>query len=636
MSTKEIKTACNRDCPDACGMIAAVEDGRVVELKGDPDHPVTRGFLCYRTNRFLKRQYHPDRLTAPLIREGDSFRIASWDEVLDRIASTMLTVRDESGPAAILHYRSGGSLGLMKHVTDTFFERFGPTAVKGGDICSGAGEAAQETDFGLSDSNDLSDLLNSRTIVLWGKNPYVSNVHLLPVLKEAKERGARIVSIDPVRHKGADLADLVLQPRTGGDLALALGVAYRLFNNVGIDPAAGEYCDHLPEYQRLVHSRTLPEWAAMADVPVNGLEAFAEMYADGPSAIQIGWGMQRRRNGSTIVRAVDALAAVSGNIGVPGGGASFYFQRRAAFDTSFQKGKAAAPRLIPEHSLGRSILSAEPQVRMVWVTCGNPVATLPDSHATGEALRTRDLTVVVDSFLTDTARCADIVLPVTTMLEDDDLIGAYGHHWLAEVTPVADAPGEVKTDYGIVQALAPRVGLNGEFQEPVRAWKERMLSKDTLDALPAGAVRNPAAPRVLFHDRKFPTASGKVNLLHDPDLAIPEPPPDFPLQLMALSTRKAQCAQWEGEEPQGPIVATVHPDSAARFAEGDVAVVESEIGTLGVRLKFDDRQRPGLVLVDKCGWLSSGRSANAITPAWETDAGGGAAYYETPVRIRPA
>ncbi|MBD3869585.1 MAG: molybdopterin-dependent oxidoreductase [Acidobacteria bacterium] len=636
MSTKEIKTACNRDCPDACGMIARVEDGRVVELRGDPEHPVTRGFLCYRTNRFLKRQYHPDRLTTPLVREGDSFRKASWDEVLDRIATTMKTIRDESGPTAILHYRSGGSLGIMKHVTDTFFERFGPTAVKGGDICSGAGETAQITDFGLSDSNDLSDLLNSRTIVLWGKNPHVSNVHLLPVLKEAKENGARIVTIDPVRHKGAGLADLVLQPRTGGDLALALGVAHRLFDHDGIDPETSEYCDHFPEFERLVRSRTLPEWAAMADVPVNGLEAFAEMYAEGPAAIQIGWGMQRRRNGSTIVRAVDALATVSGNIGIPGGGASFYFQRRGAFDTSFQKGNAVAPRLIPEHSLGRSILSADPKVRMVWVTCGNPVATLPDSHATAEALRTRDLTVVVDSFLTDTARSADIVLPVTTMLEDDDLVGAYGHHWIAEVTPVVQAPGEVKTDYEIVQALAPKVGLKGEFQEPVKAWKEKMLNTDNLSALVTGAIRNPGAPQVVFADRTFPTASGKVNLLHDPDLAIPNPPPDYPLQLMALSTRKAQCAQWEGEEPEGPIVATVHPDSAPGFTGGDVAALESEMGTLGVQLKFDDRQRIGLVLVDKCGWLSSGQSANAITPAWETDAGGGAAYYETPVRIRPA
>ena len=633
---KEIRTACNRDCPDGCGMIATVDDGRIIELKGDPDHPVTRGFLCYRTNRFLSRQYHPDRITTPLVREGDGFRQASWVEVLDRIAAAMLKIREESGPGAILHYRSGGSLGIMKHVTDLFFERFGPTAVKGGDICSGAGEAAQVADFGVSESSDLSDLLNSRTIVLWGKNPHAGNVHLIPVLKDAKKNGTRIVLIDPVRHKGVDLADLVLQPKPGGDLALALGVANWLMDNNGLDPEASEYCDHLPQYQRLIRSRTSDEWAKMADVTGDQLEAFARLYAEGPSAIQVGWGMQRRRNGAAIVRALDALAAVSGNLGIPGGGSSFYFQRKAAFDLSFQKGSAAAPRLIPEHSLGRSILDADPMVRMVWVTCGNPVATLPDSHATMEALKTRELTVVADSFLNDTARCAHIVLPVTTMLEDDDLIGAYGNHFIAEVHPVVSPPGEVKTDYDIVRALAPKVGLNGEFSRPVRAWKEQMLGKDTLNALADGGVRNPGAPQVLFQGRNFPTPSGKVNLLHDPDLEIPDPPPDYPLQLMALSTRKAQCAQWEGQEPEGPIIAIVHPDSAPHCVDGELAELESAIGTLSVRLKFEPGQRIGLVLVDKCGRLSTGRSANAITPAVETDAGGGAAYYETPVRIRPA
>ena len=138
----DVKTACNRDCPDACGIVATVEDGRVTGLRGDPDHPVTRGFLCYRTNRFLARQYDPGRLTAPLVRRDGALRPASWDEALDRVATSLLAIRDESGPGAILHYRSGGSLGLMKHVVDAFFEAFGPVAVKSGDICSGAGEHA--------------------------------------------------------------------------------------------------------------------------------------------------------------------------------------------------------------------------------------------------------------------------------------------------------------------------------------------------------------------------------------------------------------------------------------------------------------------------------------------------------------
>ena len=182
-----VHTACNRDCGDACSIVATVSDNRVTKLAGDPDHPVTKGFLCHRTSRFLERQYSPDRLTTPLVRNDDGFEPASWDEVLDRISRTMLRFREESGPASILHYRCGGSMGIMKLVTDYFFEKFGPVTVKTGDVCTGAGDAAQEADFGKVDSHDLFDLLNSKTIILWGKNPYISQVHLLPVLREAQK-----------------------------------------------------------------------------------------------------------------------------------------------------------------------------------------------------------------------------------------------------------------------------------------------------------------------------------------------------------------------------------------------------------------------------------------------------------------
>ncbi|HVQ35116.1 MAG TPA: molybdopterin-dependent oxidoreductase, partial [Candidatus Bathyarchaeia archaeon] len=361
-----VRTTCNRDCPDACGIVATVEDGRITKIQGDPDHPVTRGFLCYRTSRFLERQYDPDRLTTPLMRRGDGFVPVSWDDALDRIAETMLRIKSESGPAAILHYRSGGSLGLVKFLSDRLFGLFGPTAVKSGDICSGAGDAAQLTDFGEEDSNDLFDLLNARTIVLWGKNPHVSSVHVLPVIQEAKAKGTRVITIDPVRHRGADLADLYVQPRPGGDIALALGVARRLFEAGRMDPAAPTYCDHHDAFRAAAFSRSAPEWAELADVTPGEIEAIADLYGDGPSAILVGWGMQRRTHGSAIVRTLDALAAVSGNVGVEGGGVSFYFKRRGAFDTT-SMATGEPPRALPEPLLGRALLEAsDPPVRMVW------------------------------------------------------------------------------------------------------------------------------------------------------------------------------------------------------------------------------------------------------------------------------
>lgn len=639
MASTEIRTACTRDCPDACEIVATVRDGRIESLRGSKEHPVTRGFLCYRTNRFLERQYDPERLTRPLLRRGDSFEPIGWDEALDLAAETMLRIRRESGPEAIFHYRSGGSLGIMKHVTDYFFERFGPVARKSGDVCTGAGDLAQMLDFGHEDSHDLFDLLNSRTILLWGKNPYAGNVHLLPVLREAKAKGARLVLIDPVRHRTAELCDVVIQPHPGGDIALALGVARCMFERGLADPAASGYCDHFEAFRAICYAREPAEWAALAGVRAEEIETVARLYGDRPAALLVGWGMQRRAKGCATIRAVDALGAISGNLGIPGGGVSFYFWRRSAFDLSFQRGEAGAPRLIPEPLLGPGILEArDPEIRMVWVTAGNPVAMLPDSHAVARALATRELTVVVDSFLTDTARAAHLVLPTTTMLEDDDLVGAYGHHWIAEVRPVVPPPPEVRTDYEILRSLAGRVGLNGEFSGDVASWKRRLLAPvaadgATLEALAAGPVKHPRAPRVLFADRRFPTASGKVNLIHELDPAPPEVTGERPLFLMALSVDRSQGSQWSSREQRGPATATVHPESAPGFQDGEAAQVESAHGALEVVLRFDPRQRRDVLIMDKGGWLRAGRCANALVPAAVSDAGGCAVYYDTPVRL---
>src|SRR5258706_3345931 len=236
MAVETHRTVCNRDCPDACGLVATVEDGKLIRLGGDPDHPVTNGFICYRTSHFPEKQNSPDRVTTPLLRKGGNLVPATWDEALAFLADRLLAIRAESGPAAILHYRSGGSLGMLKHLVDYFFELFGPVTVKRGAICSGAGDAAQETDFGEEESHDVFDILKSRSILLWGKNAYVSNVHLVPLLMAARKKGARVVLIDPVRHKTSNLADETILVRPGGDFHLAMGAAALLFAKGEVDP----------------------------------------------------------------------------------------------------------------------------------------------------------------------------------------------------------------------------------------------------------------------------------------------------------------------------------------------------------------------------------------------------------------
>jgi anaerobic selenocysteine-containing dehydrogenase len=637
-------TTCNRDCPDACAMVATVEDGRVTRLEGDRSHPVTRGFLCYRTSHFLNLQYGPDRLTTPLLRKDRDLVPVGWDQALDFVAERLLEIRRTSGPAAIFHYRSGGSLGMLKMLGDHFFEQFGPVTIKRGDICSGAGDAAQHTDFGIEDSHDLSDLLNARNILLWGKNVHVSSPHTLPVLREARARGAELVLIDPVHHKTAGLCQRYLQPRPGGDFALAMAVARLLFERGWTDPAAAAYCDHLDQFRALANSASVETWCARADVTPADAEDLARRLGPGkPTAILVGWGMGRKTVGGSIVRALDALGAISGNLGIPGGGVSFYFKRRAAFDTSFIKGLAAAPRSVCEPLFGDDVLAAsDPPIRALWITAGNPVAMLPDSETVARAIRTRELSVVVDPFLTDTARLATVVLPTTTLLEDDDIVGAYGHHHLGEVRPVVPPPPGVKTELEILQALAERVGLSQVMAGTAGDWKERLIAPKlrrqgiSLASLGRG-IRNPDAPVVLFADRKFATATGKVNLLTRSDVPPPALEPgagtaEFPLLLMALSTERSQSSQWS-RKPDGPAVVTVHPDAAGEIPDGGLARLESPHGALTVRVRHDPAQRRDVALAAKGGHLGEGQCMNTLIRARTTDIGEGGALYDERVRL---
>ena len=646
VSLEKRKTTCNRDCPDACSIVATIENGRVTRLQGDPDHPITRGFLCYRTSHFLPTQYSPDRLTEPMLRQPDgSFAAIGWDAALDLCAERLTTIRRESGPAAIFHYRSGGSLGLLKHLTDYFFERFGPVTIKRGDICSGAGDAAQLTDFGEEDSHDLHDLLHAKSILIWGKNVHVSSPHTLPVLREAKKAGAHLTMIDPVHHQTASICDEVVAPRPAGDFALAMGIARLLFEHDWIDPEAASYCDHLDDFRALAMSRSVAEWCQDADVPQKRALGIAVRLGLGkPCAILVGWGMGRRKAGGAIVRALDALAAITGNLGVPGGGVSFYYKRRGAYDTGFIQGAKVAPRTLCEPLFGQELLAAaDPPVRAVWITAGNPVAMLPDSNRVAEALASRELVVVVDSFMTDTARLAHLVLPTTTLLEDDDLLGAYGHHYLGTARPVVAPPAGAKSDLQIVQALAERVGLGEVMAGTPRAWKQRLLSPRLaehgvdVDAIDRGPVRNPLAARVLFAGRKFATPSGKVNL-------VTAPPPaeatagaqaDYPLWLMSLSTADSQSSQWT-RTPSGPPVVTVHPDAAAGIPDGGAARLESVLGALDVVVAHDAAQRRDVAILPKGGHVRDRRAANLLVRAATTDIGEGGALYDERVRLTPA
>lgn len=634
------RTTCSRDCPDTCSIIATVDAGRVVALRGDPDHPVTRGALCHRTNQYLRTQYSSDRLTQPLLRKSGTLTPVSWDEALDFIALGLEQTKREWGPASIIHYRSGGSLGISKLLCDYFFSLYGPATIKRGDICSGAGEAAQVLDFGVSESSDIFTLLDSKHILVWGRNLVTSSPHTLRVVRDARKRGARVTLIDPVCHATAQHSDDYIQLRPSGDFALAMAVARLCFENGFIDPHAADYCDGLTDFRVLAEQRSVADWCADAEVTTDQAQAIAQALGHGPTAILVGWGLARRSDGGTTVRALDALGAITGNIGIPGGGVSYYFRRRGAFDLEFTQPNPP-PRTVCEPRLAHDIAALrDPPARALWVTSGNPVTMLPDSEHTARVIRELPLSVVVDMFLTDTAREATVVLPTISLLEADDIYGAYGHHYLGVSQPVVAAPSGVKSDLEIMQALAGRLSLGAELAGTAREWKRRLVAGRlgalgvNLETIERGNFRNPLAQPIVFEGRKFATASGKVNLLREPPPQAARPTADYPLALLAMSTPKSQCSQWADVAPS-PLPLTVHPSAAPSCQDGEVCDIESVLGRMPVRLHFDPRQRPDVALLPKGGARSAEACANGLIRAKLTDLGEGAALYEEHIRLVP-
>jgi len=641
----EIQTACTYDCPDACGLCVQVDDNTgELSIQGHPNHPITRGFVCSRIRRHPQRLRAADRLTQPLRRTaGGELTPVSWDEALALAARELNSALQEHGPASVVLLGGGGSLGLSKTLVGHFFRTLGPITTLSGGVCGEAGEAAQAADFGEVACHDYTDLEHSEAVVLWGKNPVATGTHLVPFIKAARERGAPVVLIDPVPLESARLADRVITVAPGRDADLALAVLGRLRQQGRLDPTAAARVEGLERLEALLQRSELTpgRCAVRAEIDEADLDFLADLYVERrPVATWIGWGLQRCGAGGTSVRCIDALALLSGNVGLRGGGANFSSSRSRGLD----RGRLAPPlpdgRTVAAAHLGAELDSlADPPARFVYVAGCNPVTQFADSLAIQRALRGGPFVVTADAFLTDTARAADLILPVALMLEEDDVVGSYQHHHVARVRRVVEPPGEARDDLWILRELARRLGRTADplLADPAAALAEISAPWFAGQDAEAPFARNPAQSVVPFAER-FATASGKARLIDTP----PPPPapadPDFPLTLMSISSRRWQTSQLPEVDQQGPAECLVHPSAAdaAAVDDGALARLESPLAQMDVRLRLQPTLHPRACVVHRGGWVACGRGINTLVAGRSTDLGGGTAFYDQRVRLRAA
>lgn len=662
-----VRAACPLDCPDACSLDVTVEAGRVTKIEGSRDrNELTAGFICSKVRTLPRHLRAPERLLHPLVRAGrkgeGAFERISWDDALDRIAARLIEIRDRFGGEAILPYAYGGSNGLLSDgTTDALlFRRLGASRLARTVCAAPTGRAATGL-YGKMEGVALPDYVHAKLIVVWGCNPSATGIHLVPILRAARDAGARLVVVDPRRIPLAAQADLHLAPRPGSDAPLALAAIRELYARGAADlDFLARHATGVEALRQRAEPWTLARAAAEADVPVADLERFVDLYAESsPAVIRCGWGVERNRNGGSAVAAILSLPAVAGKFGVRGGGYTLSNSGAWRFAAEPLWGPEPTTRTINMNRLGEALERAEPPVRALFVYNSNALATTPNQTSVRRGLEREDLfTVVFDQVATDTARYADVVLPATHFLEHRELSRGYGAFVLHVSEPAAAPPGEARPNYEVFAELAMRCGVARACEIPA----EREAVARVLDATGRGeALRAELAERgyglpaagarpVQFVDVFPHTADRKIHLV-PPELDREAPgglhayradpaTGRFPLALVSPATSRTVSSTF-GHLRRGPVPLEMHPDDAAArgLADGERVRIWNELGEVICDLKLSSAMRPGVVELPKGLWSHNtvnGATANALAPDSLTDLGGGACFNDARVEVERA
>jgi len=678
--TRTVLVACPHDCPDTCSMLVSVDDeGRAVQVAGNPDQPVTAGFLCGKVSNYLDRVYASDRLLHPLVREGPKgsgeFRRASWDEALDRAASGLRGAIESHGPESILPYSYMGTMGLLQAdlMGDRVMNALGTTEIER-TICATAGITGVAATHGISPEVDPELWPQARYLLLWGWNPMSTAPHLWRLLLEARRAGARLVVIDPFRSRTARVADEHLAPLPGTDGALALGMM-RAVADAGLQDE--EWCRaHTSGYDELLER--LESWpvSRAAEICGVGEEAIArigrEFASASPALLRLGVGAQRHRGAPMAYRTIACLPGLTGAWRDEGGGCS-YIPTATAAAVSSEALKRADLRAGPARRINMSQLgdalcdrNLDPPVSAFVCWGSNPAQIAPEQNKVLAGLRRDDLfTVVLEQFMTDTAHLADVVLPATTALEHLDAVASWGHQYVTFNEPAIAPVGEAKPNTEIFRLLAARLGLDDRcFRESDEELMASLLAGAPggvgLDELRSrGFVKvdlgQGAAPHA---DGGFGTADGRLSFdtewLAEAGMdSVPqyEPPAEavgkgggFGLAMITPKTHLFLNSTFANQDRQHrsqpePFVVVNPEDALSRgLEEGDRARVFNNRGSFVSPVRISDEARPG-VLVAPTGWWSEdyegGAGPQATTSQELTALGNAPIFNDNRVEIEP-
>ncbi|MDT7442529.1 molybdopterin-dependent oxidoreductase [Citrobacter freundii] len=644
---KIYRNACPRNCYDTCSLKTWVKDDVITFVEGAPESTFTHGTPCVKGLSYPRRVYSPDRIKYPMVQDvrgSGNWRRISWDEAMQRIATKMLEIKKKDGSMlGLAMTKYSGKFGVLNYAVEGMMSSLGYTTRFAGTPCWPAGIDAQNYDMGDMWCNDPEDFVKAKYIIIWGANPAWCSMHTMKYIYQAREKGAKVVVIDPLLTQTAAKADLYLRVRPGSDGALALGMARHLVDKGLVDQDfVNNYSHGYPEFEAYLRNSVTVEWASeICGLSADVIRQLAEEFtAVNPATVWIGYGMQRHVNGGANVRAIDAFVAMTGNIGIEGGGARYGHLHTWGFNynamlqkppvgsigmpgaagTTSEFGSAGEVAQYSDRSLNinqtaKGILEAnEPPVRMLWVACKNPFAQDFERSKMEKAFEKLEMVVCADQFFNETVQHADIVLPVTTAFEEWNVDASYWHYWLSINQPAIKPMYEAKCDLEIAVLLSRTINklepgsctfpqefnhkrwLDQEFNDGMA----KMFGISSWDDLLGGPKKAILPSSAAWYDRKFKTPSGKFEFRSElceknGHTALPEYKPEakstLPFHLFTPHVQFGIHSQfinldWMQVFYPEPFV-YMHPISAEKrgIAENDLVKVFNTVGEVELRAK---------------------------------------------------
>jgi len=663
------KTICPLDCPDACGIVATLDDGIITRIDGDSDHPFTKGFLCKKVRTYHDRVQSDERVLYPQKRVGAKgegrFERISWDEAWTILVEKLTTIREEHGGEALLPYSYAGNMGKVNfHAGDPFFHRYGASRLNR-TICSTAAKSGWALHYGSGPHSPPDKALDSDLIVAWGINAKVTNIHFMPLVVEARRRGAKFIVIDPYRNITAEAADDHFLVKPGGDTALALAVLKILITNNKVDRGFIEnHSDGFAELEAYVAALDMATLVEKSGVSETRLRELAGLFADNPKTfIRVGVGLSRNTQGAMTTRAIVSLAAALGLFdGKAGAGAllsstAFPLDMRTLMFTSLME---QPTRIINMVRLGEALTQADPPVKGLFVYSSNPLSVAPDGSEVKQGLAREDLfTVVHEQVYTDTTRYADLLLPATTSFENDDLYFGFGHFYMSRTEPVVQPRGEAISNFDLFQTLAQKMGFNDPVffetaAERINTYTPAIsgMPADIGAEIPAGETirsthfetagnfaREDVKKFQFVVDTGDPALPRHASLMPTKELEDTALTEQYPFALITPPNGDLLNSTFGERFPNKLAAVMVHPADAERLdiKQGDRVEIVNQRGSHIREAQVTDRTQPNLLVAEGIYWQNaeSGNSGvNDLTSQEVTDYGEGGTFHESRVKLR--